>query len=216
MNFYQLYDLLESEDQPRGNYHVRWIMRRDMPDMIRLAASHPEFSNMDKEDIQDRLLSALRNRDTVGFVAVNYGSHKESIDGMMIYVLNKSHILVPLITATNEEAYSALIDKMKHKISKSGHDRDAFYIRGHYDTNLLRNFPKHGMNAKPDGEYVTAIYHNNPAVTTSKNWGLPSWSKWERRPTNNLPPPPANAEDPYGLLKDKPWKDQPPETDEMV
>jgi len=66
--------------------HIRWMIRRDMPEVIGIESASFEFSWL-----EDDFIRCLRQRNCIGMVA----EHNERVVGFMIYELhrNRLHIL---------------------------------------------------------------------------------------------------------------------------
>ena len=65
--------------------HIRWMIRRDMPEVLAIEEDSFEFPWSEEE-----FLSCLRQRNCIGMVA----EHDERIVGFMVYELNKTRIHV--------------------------------------------------------------------------------------------------------------------------
>jgi ribosomal-protein-alanine N-acetyltransferase len=76
----------EAATSPPLKPHIRWMIRRDMPDVL-----HIEQQCFEHVWSEDDYIRCLRNRNVIGMVA----EHQERIVGSMIYELHKSrlHIL---------------------------------------------------------------------------------------------------------------------------
>jgi ribosomal-protein-alanine N-acetyltransferase len=65
--------------------HIRWMIRRDMPEVLTIEEDSFEFPWSEEE-----FLRCLRQRNCIGMVA----EHDERVVGFMIYELNKTRIHV--------------------------------------------------------------------------------------------------------------------------
>ncbi|MFZ5831083.1 MAG: ribosomal protein S18-alanine N-acetyltransferase, partial [Planctomycetota bacterium] len=65
--------------------HIRWMIRRDMPEVLAIERSCFEFPWLD-----DDFVRCLRQRNCIGMVA----EHEDRVVGFMIYELHKSRIHV--------------------------------------------------------------------------------------------------------------------------
>lgn len=63
--------------------HIRWMIRRDMPEVLAIEADSFEFPWS-----EDYFLCCLRQRNSIGRVA----EHDDRVVGFMVYELNKKHI----------------------------------------------------------------------------------------------------------------------------
>ncbi len=65
--------------------HIRWMIRRDMPEVLAIERDSFEFPWSEEE-----FLTCLRQRNCIGMVA----EHDERVVGFMVYELNKTRIHV--------------------------------------------------------------------------------------------------------------------------
>ena len=74
------------KEQEQAQVHIRWMIRRDMPEVLQTEQQSFEFSWTEED-----FLRCLRQRNCIGMVA----EHGEKVVGFMIYELhkNKLHIL---------------------------------------------------------------------------------------------------------------------------
>src|SRR6516165_5792466 len=108
--------------------HIRWMIRRDMPEV--LAIEHASF---EYPWCEEEFLRVLRQRNCIGMVA----EHGERIVGFMIYELHRNKIHV-LDFATHPEfrrrgVGRQMIVKLVGKLSTQRRNRIALYLR---ETNL--------------------------------------------------------------------------------
>jgi ribosomal-protein-alanine N-acetyltransferase len=108
--------------------HIRWMIRRDMPEV--LAIEHASF---EYPWCEEEFLRVLRQRNCIGMVA----EHAERIVGFMIYELhrNKIHIL-DLATHADQRRRGVgrqMIAKLVGKLSNQRRNRISLYVR---ETNL--------------------------------------------------------------------------------
>lgn len=68
-----------------GRPHIRWMIRRDMPDVLRAEGQSFEYAWT-----EDDFLRCLRQRNCIGMVA----EHQDRIVGFMIYELHKNRLHV--------------------------------------------------------------------------------------------------------------------------
>jgi ribosomal-protein-alanine N-acetyltransferase len=102
-------------DDGRDIYvHIRWMIRRDMPEVLRIEENSFEFPWSEEDFIR-----CLRQRNCIGMVA----EHDESIVGFMIYELHKNrlHILNFAVhdnfrrAGVGEQMLGKLITKLSHQ-----------------------------------------------------------------------------------------------------
>jgi len=188
-------------------YHVRWMIRRDIPEVIELAKRHPDFSNMPNEDIEANITKLLSLREGIGQVAEDVGpvAEEESarIVGAMIYTLHDDHFQMPFIAAENSDVAYFLINKLKNKIP--GTKRSMLYVKTHLgDPHVLGAMRDHGMVTKVVGDDVHAKY----PVTNMQHKGV--YDTYHSIVQGQQQEPGGEEEegpdDPYGLFKGKPWK----------
>jgi len=108
--------------------HIRWMIRRDMPEVLAIEHASFEFPWCEEE-----FLRVLRQRNCIGMVA-EYG---ERVVGFMIYELHKNKLHV-LDFATHPEfrrqgVGHQMIGKLVGKLSSHRRTRISLYVR---ETNL--------------------------------------------------------------------------------
>lgn len=76
---------------PSIDVQIRWLIRRDMPDVLRI-----EQQSFEHPWTEDDFLHHLRQRNCIGMVATHGSAdvpaHEHEIVGSMIYELHKSHL----------------------------------------------------------------------------------------------------------------------------
>jgi len=112
--------------------HIRWMIRRDMPEVLAIEHASFEFPWCEEE-----FLRVLRQRNCIGMVA-EYG---ERVVGFMIYELHKSRLHV-LDFATHPEfrrmgVGRQMLGKLVGKLSSHRRTRIALHVR---ETNLAAQF----------------------------------------------------------------------------
>ena len=96
--------------------HVRWMLRRDMPDILRI--EQESFENPWSESY---FINALRNRNTIGMTAELLD---EKIVGYMLYELHRDHLFLTNIAVDSERRFFGVGSTMQHKLfSKLSHER---------------------------------------------------------------------------------------------
>ena len=73
------------EEKKSLNVHIRWMIRRDMPEVLNIEESSFEFPWS-----EDDFIRCLRQRNCIGMVA----EHDERVVGFMIYELHKTRLHV--------------------------------------------------------------------------------------------------------------------------
>ena len=118
--------------QAQTRVHIRWMIRRDMPEVLNIEHASFEFPWCEEE-----FLRILRQRNCIGMVA----ELGERIVGYMIYELhrNKIHIL-DLATHPDLRRQGVgrqMVDKLVSKLSSQRRNRIGLYLR---ETNLPAQF----------------------------------------------------------------------------
>jgi ribosomal-protein-alanine N-acetyltransferase len=76
---------MSSDQKQLVRTHIRWMIRRDMPEVLAIEAASFEFPWL-----EDDFIRCLRQRNCIGMVA----EHDDRVVGFMIYELNKNRIQV--------------------------------------------------------------------------------------------------------------------------
>lgn len=119
---------MRSEQRQEIRVHVRWMIRRDMPEVLAIEAQSFEFPWSEEEFIR-----CLRQRNCIGMVA----EYDNQVVGFMIYELHKSRIHV-LNFAVNRHyrrlgVGTQMVAKLIGKLSLQRRNRIMLEIR---ETNL--------------------------------------------------------------------------------
>jgi [ribosomal protein S18]-alanine N-acetyltransferase len=130
-----------SEQKQEVRVHIRWMIRRDMPEVLAIEADSFEFPWL-----ADDFIRCLRQRNCIGMVA----EHEDRVVGFMIYELHRSRIHV-LNFAVAEEfrrrgVGSQMIAKLAAKLSGQRRSRIVLEVR---ETNLAAQvfFRENGFRA---------------------------------------------------------------------
>ncbi len=132
---------MSTEEKQRVSVHIRWMIRRDMPEVLAIEAGSFEFPWSEEEFIR-----CLRQRNCIGMVA----EYDERVVGFMIYELHKSRLHI-----VNFAVHSSfrrrgigdqMCDKLVGKLSHQRRDRIVLEVR---ETNLPAQlfFRKAGFRA---------------------------------------------------------------------
>jgi [ribosomal protein S18]-alanine N-acetyltransferase len=109
--------------------HIRWMIRRDMPEVLQAEQESFEFSWTEED-----FLRCLRQRNCIGMVA----EHGEKVVGFMIYELHKSklHILNFAVSPSCRRTGvgSQMVAKLISKLSSHRRTRITLAVR---ETNLV-------------------------------------------------------------------------------
>ncbi len=110
------------------NMHVRWMIRRDMPEVLKI-----EYENFDCPWTEEDFLKCLRKRNCIGMVV----ERENKVVGFMLYELHKNQLEV-LNLAVKQDCHrqgigSLMIDKLASKLSIERRTKIALLVR---DSNL--------------------------------------------------------------------------------
>jgi len=119
---------MSSDQKQEVRVHIRWMIRRDMPEVLAIEAASFEFPWLEEDFIR-----CLRQRNCIGMVA----EHDDRVVGFMIYELNKNRIQV-LNFATSPDyrrrgVGSQMVAKLIGKLSAQRRNRISLEVR---ETNL--------------------------------------------------------------------------------
>ena len=121
--------------------HIRWMIRRDMPEVLEIENESFEFPWTDEDFIR-----CLRQRNCIGMVAESEGR----VLGFMIYELHNTRIhLLNFAVAAQYRRHgvgSRMVDKLVSKLSHQRRTRIALEVR---ETNLAAQlfFRQNGFRA---------------------------------------------------------------------
>jgi len=101
-------------------YHVRWMIRRDMPEVIQIEKNLFSFVDPDFQVPQigklawseDNFLRNLRERNVIGMVA----EQKDLVVGYMVYELHKQKITILKIEGDSNKNVTEIIKNMLSKL----------------------------------------------------------------------------------------------------
>ena len=119
---------MSSDQKQEVRVHIRWMIRRDMPEVLSIEASSFEFPWLEEDFIR-----CLRQRNCIGMVA----EHDDQVVGFMIYELNKNRIQVLNFAVSPEfrrrGVGTQMVAKLIGKLSTQRRTRIALEVR---ETNL--------------------------------------------------------------------------------
>ncbi len=152
--------------QPAGlRVHIRWMIRRDMEQVLAIEEASFEFPWSEEEFIR-----CLRQRNCIGMVA----ERGERVLGFMIYELHKTRLHI-MNFAVDPEARrhgvaQQMIEKLIGKLSSQRRTRLSLEVRetnlaaqlffkevGFQATSVLRNF----YDDSPEDAYLMQYYHRS-------------------------------------------------------
>ena len=119
---------MQFDQKQEVRVHIRWMIRRDMPEVLATEVESFEFPWL-----EDDFIRCLRQRNCIGMVA----EHEDRVVGFMIYELHKSRIHV--LNFAVAEPYrrcgvgSQMIAKLIAKLSTQRRSRIILEVR---ETNL--------------------------------------------------------------------------------
>jgi [ribosomal protein S18]-alanine N-acetyltransferase len=141
------------EPKQQLRVHIRWMIRRDMPEVLSIERESFEFPWFEEDFIR-----CLRQRNCIGMVA----EHAEHVVGFMIYELHKTrlHILNFAVAAgmRRRSVGKQMIDKLVGKLSSQRRTRISLEVR---ETNLSAQvfFRQHGFRAT---SVLRSFYDDSP------------------------------------------------------
>jgi [ribosomal protein S18]-alanine N-acetyltransferase len=157
--------------------HIRWMIRRDMPEVLAI-----EHSSFEYPWCEEEFLRVLRQRNCIGMVA----EHGERIVGFMIYELHRNKIHV-LDFATHADLRRRgvgrqMIAKLVGKLSSQRRNRISLYVR---ETNLYSQLFYRVMGFRAM-EVVREHYPDSGEDAYSMQYHLDESVIEEDRPANRI------------------------------
>jgi [ribosomal protein S18]-alanine N-acetyltransferase len=132
---------MDVDQRQEVRVHIRWMIRRDMPDVLAIERESFEFPWL-----EDDFIRCLRQRNCIGMVA----EYEDQVVGFMIYELQKSriHVLNFAVAAAFRRSGvgSQMIAKLIAKLSSQRRSRVILSVR---ETNLAAQlfFRENGFRA---------------------------------------------------------------------
>ena len=106
---------MQTDQKQEVRVHIRWMIRRDMPEVLAMEGESFEFPWL-----EDDFIRCLRQRNCIGMVA----EHEDRVVGFMIYELHKTRIHVLNFAVADEYRRrgvgSQMVAKLIAKLSRSG------------------------------------------------------------------------------------------------
>jgi len=119
---------MSSDQKQEVRVHIRWMIRRDMPEVLAIESESFEFPWLEEDFIR-----CLRQRNCIGMVA----EHDDRVVGFMIYELNKTRIHVLNFAVASDyrrrDVGTQMISKLIGKLSAQRRTRIVLEVR---ETNL--------------------------------------------------------------------------------
>ena len=144
---------MHSGQKQEVRVHIRWMIRRDMPEVLDIESQSFEFPWLEEDFIR-----CLRQRNCIGMVA----EHEDQVVGFMIYELHKNriHVLNFSVAADYRRrgVGSQMVAKLIGKLSSQRRSRVVLEVR---ETNLPAQlfFRENGFRAV---SVLRAYYEDTP------------------------------------------------------
>jgi [ribosomal protein S18]-alanine N-acetyltransferase len=132
---------MQSDQKQEVRAHIRWMIRRDMPEVLEFESQSFEFPWLEEDFIR-----CLRQRNCIGMVA----EHDDRVVGFMIYELHKARIHVLNFAVARDYhrcgVGSQMVAKLIAKLSTQRRNRIILEVR---ETNLAAQlfFRENGFRA---------------------------------------------------------------------
>ena len=160
---------MPTDQKQEVRVHIRWMIRRDMPEVVRIENDSFEFPWSNEDFVR-----CLRQRNCIGMVA----EHEDRVVGFMIYELHKTRIHVLNFAVAPEYRRRGvgcqMVAKLIAKLSSQRRSRIVLEVR---ETNLPAQlfFRDNGFRAvsvlksyyedTPEDAYLMQYrYHADPAA----------------------------------------------------
>jgi len=144
---------VQSDQKREVRVHIRWMIRRDMPEVLDIETESFEFPWMEEDFIR-----CLRQRNCIGMVA----EYEDRVVGFMIYELHKNRIHALNFAVADEYRRhgvgSQMVAKLIAKLSAQRRSRILLEVR---ETNLAAQlfFRENGFRAV---SVLRAYYEDTP------------------------------------------------------
>jgi len=144
---------MHSDQKQEVRVHIRWMIRRDMPEVLDIESEGFEFPWLEEDFIR-----CLRQRNCIGMVA----EYEDRVVGFMIYELHKNRIHVLNFAVADDYRRrgvgSQMVAKLIAKLSSQRRSRIVLEVR---ETNLTAQlfFRENGFRAV---SVLRAYYEDTP------------------------------------------------------
>jgi ribosomal-protein-alanine N-acetyltransferase len=144
---------MSSDQKQEVRVHIRWMIRRDMPEVIAIEDESFEFPWLEEDFVR-----CLRQRNCIGMVA----EHEDRVVGFMIYELHNTRIHVLNFAVASDYRRrgvgSQMVAKLITKLSAQRRSRIVLEVR---ETNLAAQlfFRENGFRAV---SVLRAFYDDTP------------------------------------------------------
>jgi [ribosomal protein S18]-alanine N-acetyltransferase len=162
-----------SEQKQEVWVHIRWMIRRDMPEVLGIEAAGFEFPWL-----EDDFIRSLRQRNCIGMVA----EHDDRVVGFMIYQLSKARIHVLNFAVADDYRRrgvgSQMIAKLIAKLSCQRRSRIALEVR---ETNLAAQ-----LFFRQNGFRAVSVLHGHYSDTPEDAYTMQYRHRAERQPEGRV------------------------------
>jgi ribosomal-protein-alanine N-acetyltransferase len=169
------FSIIDCKQQIRT--HIRWMIRRDMPEVLAIEAASFEFPWL-----EDDFIRCLRQQNCIGMVA----EHDDRVVGFMIYELNKNRIQILNFAVLPEMRRHGVGTQMARKlISKLSARRRTHLLLEVRETNLMAQlfFRQCGLRAI---SVLRDHYEDAPEDAYLMQYRCPSEESEEYQPVNRV------------------------------
>ena len=119
---------MSTDHKSQLRVHIRWMIRRDMPEVLEIERTSFEFPWFEEDFIR-----CLRQRNCIGMVA----EHAEHVIGFMIYELHKTRLHILNFAVHESFRRRGVGSQMSRKLtSKLSHERRSRILLEIRETNL--------------------------------------------------------------------------------
>jgi len=168
---------MHSDQKQEVRVHIRWMIRRDMPEVIATEDESFEFPWAEEDFIR-----CLRQRNCIGMVA----EHEDRVVGFMIYELHNTRIHVLNFAVASDYRRrgvgTQMVAKLIAKLSSQRRSRIVLEVR---ETNLPAQlfFRESGFRAV---SVLRAYYHDTPEDAYLMQYRYRSEKAVEVHPINRI------------------------------
>ena len=159
---------IENASQPSINVHIRWMIRRDMAEVLDIENASFEFPWQEED-----FLRCLRQRNCIGMVA----EYDERVVGFMIYELHKDNLRVLNFVVRSAVRLRSvgrqMVEKLVGKLSVQRRNRISLEVR---ETNLAAQLFFRSL-----GFVATGVLRDHYDDTTEDAYSLAFRYGWESK-----------------------------------
>ena len=159
---------IENASQPSINVHIRWMIRRDMAEVLDIENASFEFPWQEED-----FLRCLRQRNCIGMVA----EYDERVVGFMIYELHKDNLRVLNFVVRSAVRLRSvgrqMVEKLVGKLSVQRRNRISLEVR---ETNLAAQLFFRSL-----GFVATGVLRDHYDDTTEDAYSMAFRYGWESK-----------------------------------